>query len=100
MVHAEMQRCMKLLEHQALRWESAHDQSEQVTLSPVLLEGMRAYADSQATVNRALASSFQTLWLRNTSEVEWLVNSKREALEWEEEEELVRMDTACDMQIE
>ncbi len=50
---------------------------------PILLEGLRAYADSQAGVNHALASSFKTLWVMNTSEVEWLVSSEREALEWE-----------------
>ncbi|PBK81201.1 hypothetical protein ARMGADRAFT_1048862 [Armillaria gallica] len=69
-LHSEMQRCLKSLEQHALRWESARDKSDAVMTWEILLEGMRAYADSQAAVNCALAASFQALWLKNACKVE------------------------------
>ncbi|PBK82452.1 hypothetical protein ARMGADRAFT_1038610 [Armillaria gallica] len=103
LVQAEMQQCIRLLKYRARTWKSAHDKSKDVTMSSILLEEMKAYTDSQAAVNHALASSFQAVWLLPKCEVERPALDEREAMEREEEEERTVMgviSATCDGQIE
>ena len=58
----EMRRVLCFLEWKAEWWEALKDNWEGTALPPDTIAGMRAYAISQAALQRALSKDFTRLW--------------------------------------
>ncbi|KAI6151215.1 hypothetical protein BKA82DRAFT_3975358 [Pisolithus tinctorius] len=66
----EMRRTEKFLEYKAQWWKQHREPPSGVAVDSLVREGICAYADRQATLQRQLSDHFSTLWHRARTNVE------------------------------